>query len=180
MTLVVFFTIVSTAAIGADPGTLSHPFHVSLAEVEYNPESKSLEIALKVWPEDLEKALQRMEKKKIDLDGRKDLDRLIERYVKRNIYVSEDGKKINEIQWIGQEIGIKEAWLYFEIPTGQPPVGFRFKNTLFFELQDDQVNIFQFKIDGKRATLNFTRDRSMIRLEPDKLVSPKKQRLGDR
>ena len=45
-----------SAAIAGTP----HPFHTSMAEVEYNPETKRLEVALKLYTVDAETALTRL------------------------------------------------------------------------------------------------------------------------
>ena len=39
----------------------AHPSHVAIAEAEWNQESKKMEVALRVRPEDLEEALTRAE-----------------------------------------------------------------------------------------------------------------------
>ena len=107
----------------------SHPFHVSVAEMEYNPESKCLEVALRVWPEDLEKALNARSKTNVDLDKTKDVDKRIYAYLQKNISISKDGKKKCQLNWIGKELEIKQAWLYFEVKTDEEPSKFHFSNT---------------------------------------------------
>ena len=46
----------------------AHPYHVSRAEIQYNASRGTFEVALCVWPADLEKAVGQMQKKAIDLD----------------------------------------------------------------------------------------------------------------
>ena len=41
----------------------SHPFHVSSAEIEYNQNRETFEVAICLWPEDLAKAVSKMEQK---------------------------------------------------------------------------------------------------------------------
>ena len=68
----------STTAVSAEP---PHPYHVSLAEVNWNPKSQKFEVALCLWPADLEKALAQQTGRPIDLAKEPDVDRLIEAYV---------------------------------------------------------------------------------------------------
>lgn len=150
--------------------THSHPFHVSVAELEYNVETKCLEVALRVWPEDLEKALNAESKKVIDLDKTQEIDKLIFAYLKKNISVSKDGKKRCEMQWIGKELEIKQAWLYFEIKTDQDPSDFHYSNQIFFELQDDQINMFNLKFKKRRASISFAKDNATHQLSPKDFV----------
>ena len=154
----VFSTHLSLAIIAG------HPFHVSVAELEYNPKSKCLEVALKVWPEDLEKALNRNSKEPIDLDKTPRIDDLILAYLKKHIRVSADGKNNCKLNWIGKELEVKQAWLYFEVKTDVRPDNFTFSNTIFFELQDDQINIFNLKFKDRRASFSFAREKSQHKL----------------
>lgn len=142
---------------------IGHPFHVSVAEMEYNPETQCLEVALRVWPEDLEQALQNESAEKVTLEDT-GIDDKIAAYLGKNIRISPDGKNPCELNWIGKELEIKQAWLYFEVKTGVPPEDFSFSNTLFFELHPDQINIFNLKFKGRRASLSFAKDKATHRL----------------
>lgn len=150
---------------------LIHPFHVSVAEMEFNAETKCLEVALRVWPEDLEKALNRKSKQAIDLDKHPKIDQLIFAYVKEHIEISKpQSQKPCKMTWIGKEIELKHAWLYFEVETEVEPVDFVFSNRLFFELQDDQVNLFNLSFKTKRASISFVKDKAIHQLSPKDFV----------
>ena len=45
----------------------SHPFHVTRAEVEYNAKRQTFEVAICVWPEDLQRAASKMEKRDVKI-----------------------------------------------------------------------------------------------------------------
>ena len=158
---------------------VEHPFHVSVAEVEYNPKSKCLEFALRVWPEDLEKALNRVSKKPVDLDRTAKIDDLIFAYLKKNIRISSDGKKKCELRWVGKEVEVKQTWLYYEAKTGVEPADFHFSNTIFFELQDDQINIFNLTLKNRRASLSFAKDKPTRQLSKKDFV-PIRNPFADR
>ncbi len=87
------------------PAHANHPFHVSTAEVEFNVETKRLEVALKCQTTDLERALRLMAGKKIDIENDPKVDELLIRYVTENFYLavappivkSEAVKSISEI-----------------------------------------------------------------------------------
>ena len=69
------------------------------------------------------------------------------------------------IHWIGMEITIEYAWLYFEICLPEQGIaGLEFSNRIFFELEDTQTNTINFE-DGKRKT-----SRSFTRVKPWKQV----------
>ena len=154
--MMVLFSIMTIFSIPGSETAIGHPFHVSVAEIEYNAESKKLECALRIWPEDLEKALNKLSEVKIDLDSAKDIDERIFKYMQSKIKIS-DGEKASNLIWVGKELEIKQGWLYFEVETGAKPDDFSFSNQMFFELQDEQVNMFNFKSDDRRASISFTK-----------------------
>ena len=62
------------------------------------------------------------------------------------------------IHWIGKEIEIEYAWLYFEICLPETGVaGLEFSNRIFFELEDTQTNTINFQDGQRKTSLNFTR-----------------------
>ena len=76
----VLILMVASVATGEQP---RHPNHISLAEVEYNQQSGNFEVALCVWPTDLEQVLQRQQGRLVDLqkEPAADLDSMIARYI---------------------------------------------------------------------------------------------------
>ena len=82
--LVTIGTISSSVVVAVEP---PHPYHVSLAEVNWNPESQKFEVALCLWPADLEKALAQQTGRPIDLAKEPDVDRLIETYVAKRFMI---------------------------------------------------------------------------------------------
>ena len=76
--------IAGRTVVAAEP---PHPYHVSMAEVNWNPKTQKFEVALCLWPADLEKALARQTGRPIDLAKEPDVDRLIEAYVAKRFTI---------------------------------------------------------------------------------------------
>ena len=74
----------SKAVVAVEP---PHPYHVSIAEVNWNPESQKFEVALCLWPADLEKALAHQTGRPIDLAKEPEVDRLMETYVSKRFTI---------------------------------------------------------------------------------------------
>lgn len=155
--LILALTVMAVACC-AQPAVASHPYHVSMAEIEYNPTRKTFEIALCVWPEDLQKAVSKMENKSFNIDSatEKDRDELFKKYVaqKFRFLPSNKTEKDSEptpasIRWVGSELSIKKGWLYFEVDGKAASDGWRIENQMFFELNEDQLNLVQV-MAGKR------------------------------
>lgn len=69
-----------------------HPNHFSTAEVGWNEKTGKFEIALCVWPSDLEKALAELAGKSIDLEKKEGLDELIAQYIASKFTICKVGK----------------------------------------------------------------------------------------
>jgi hypothetical protein len=78
------------AAVASSPADCqaSHPYHVSHAEVNWNEASGNFEVALCVWPADLEKALKGDTGKSVDLDEVENLDQLLEAYIGKKFRIT--------------------------------------------------------------------------------------------
>lgn len=136
----------------------SHPFHVTRAEVEYNAKRQTFEVAICVWPEDLQRAVSKMEKRdvKIDTESETKRDEIFGRYVARNFKFVAKSKSADKnekpstakIRWIGSELEVKQGWLYFEVDAKTAATNWSIENRMFFELNDDQLNQVQIR-NGK-------------------------------
>ena len=105
----------------------AHPYHVSRTELNWNPKTGNFEVALCLWPADLEKALSRDQGKSIDLDKVENLDEMLKAYIEKKFFIrgivkSADSKADSAdetitptVRWVGHEKDMKQAWLYFEV-----------------------------------------------------------------
>lgn len=140
--------------------TAAHPFHVSIAEAKYNAETKSLEIALRVHPSDLETMLRKRTDKPIDLDKTANVDELILAYL-TDVFTAkpkQDAEPV-KLKWVGKQIDIKYAWLYFECPLPDGMPGVELSNKIFFEILSDQVNTITLTDGEFKQSINCTRDK---------------------
>lgn len=65
----------------------AHPFHISLAEMEWNPQAKHFEVSLKVHGLDIENALSRMTKRRVRLEVVEEADKLLAEYLTTHLYL---------------------------------------------------------------------------------------------
>jgi len=136
----------------------AHPCHSSIAEAEWNAKTGRLEIALQVNPVDLEQALRRLADRPIDLDKSAGIDRLIQKYLARSFFAREPDGKQAKLIWVGHEVDVKDAWLYFEVPLKKGPENVTFGLAFFLELLPDQANTINFRVGKLRKSLTFTAD----------------------
>ncbi len=144
-----------------------HPYHITIAEANYNTESGKLEVALRIYqPGSLEEALSRRVGERVRLERTENIDAMIKDYLKDALIMIDPEGERAKIEWVGKEVTTKTTWLYFEIPMASGPDGYRFTNKLLFEAEQDQVNTIVFGRGRNRRSLRFTRDDSTHTLEP--------------
>jgi hypothetical protein len=146
------------AALGAtSPSAAAHKFHASFTRIERNAETKSIEITVRVFADDLEAILSRREKRRIQADQIPDAEKVVGGYVRERLQVRDgDGAEIS-LSWVGMEVKVDSVWIYVE---GKSPGGLQAStvvNTLFFDLFDDQVNTVSVKDGDRRGELIFRR-----------------------
>lgn len=165
LTLVVLVSSVQATPNGSGTAsTYAHPYHVSLAEIERNDRTGNFEVSLCIWPADLEKALARMARKPVDLDKVENLDELIAKYIDANVmFTAGDGTQA-KIRYVGCELDLQKGWLYFEVQSGKDRDDWTYQNRFFFELNDDQINHFNFKTEQKVQSDACTSEKSTIEL----------------
>jgi len=117
-----------------------HPFHSTQAEIEWNSETGRFEVALSLWPIDVETALKEdadlrnVHAGPVDLDDvslHTLLDPALERYVRQRFALvlqlpreielpaEQDGSPrrspVAELEWFGFEVEKDSVWCYFEL-----------------------------------------------------------------
>ena len=177
MKLVGLFTVLCVA-LSAARSSHAHPFHASLAEVEFNAQTHSLEVALRVDAGDLEEALRRMTKKSVDLDKTPQVDRLIQQLLVKSFQVKDASQVTTRWarhKWIGWQLQTRNAWVYFEVPLPTTVESITVQFPLFLEQVPRQVNMFSLKENGKRRSMMFHRlnPKRVIRLTSSRVPKSK-------
>lgn len=143
----------------------AHDFHVSITQMEQNGETGRLEVAVKVFTDDLEAAIQPAGMSTLHLATREEhaaADSLIRQYLLEHVRLHVDGIPV-VLAYLGKETEADATWCYLESgPMGR--IGqLKVTNTVLFTQFDDQVNIIHWKKDGKtRARMVSANERSVI------------------
>ena len=124
---------------------MSHPFYVSICQIDFNKENHSLEISLKIFADDLLLGLENAGASKLYLGEKKEnvnTDRYIFDYLKSGLkFTINDSPQ--QYSFIGKELESDVVWIYLEI-TGINKLDRVMVNcNLLTEVLETQSNIIQ-------------------------------------
>ena len=131
--------------------SLLHPFFISLTEVRYNAGSKKMELAQKIFWDDLEVALSKEAGVTVDFLKPKDkakLESQVKAYLLKHTQVWVNGKLV-PLTYLGYEVEEDAAWFYLESTATNLPKTVEVQNTLLLRDFDGQQNIVHVYVNSK-------------------------------
>lgn len=137
-----------------------HKFYVSIYQVDFVPEKKRVEITARIFMDDLNLALEKEFKTKIQLGEKTESSQdvqFLQKYLMKHLKISIDDKEKN-IQFLSKEIENNVVIIYLKIVDVKKINSFRIYNNALLELYSDQQNIIQTKFYNKKRNYIFTED----------------------
>lgn len=126
----------------------THPLHSTLTTIVWDSRTHTLQVAVRVFTQDLSDALAR--------ETVASPDSAVCRYAQGALSVRDRaGRPLATGRCTIERTG-DVTWIRLEAPTTDP-TGFRLLNAFLFELFEDQVNVVQVKLGGRMQTMVFTR-----------------------
>jgi hypothetical protein len=125
--------------------------------MRYNAKEKSFEISLRVFTDDLEKALSaNNQNKKFIVDNNDRNDAFIEAYVKKHFVVTNSKNQKPAINYIGKEKEGDATWIYLEMPVNEGISGSKIQNNVLIDMFEDQTNIVNIFVQNQKKSYLFT------------------------
>jgi hypothetical protein len=141
-------------AIAAAPAS-AHPIHTSYAEADFRPETKKLEIALRVYPDDLETALTTRAGKKITLERTPPpaFDILLLAYLRATFLIRASDGSTPALHLVGRELKDRDQhlWIYFECTLPGGLAGTRLSHRFLRDAFPEQLNALRVGKNGTTA-----------------------------
>lgn len=143
------FTILPSSNILKETDESSkHDFHVSIIDVNHNQEKNTIEVSIKIFIDDLEKALTEENKApKLFLNTKKENQKgntYIKAYLNKHFKITIDGEPLNG-NYLGKEYENDVCWMYVEYTNIKKPKNISIQNSMLLETFSDQANIIHFK-----------------------------------
>jgi hypothetical protein len=123
----------------------SHPFYVSICQVDFNQETHSLEISLKVFADDLILGLENAGASKLYLGEKKEnkkTNTYIFDYLDSSLIFFINNKRKN-YSFVGKEMESDVVWIYLEITDVNALDKIKVDCKLLTEVLETQSNIIQ-------------------------------------
>lgn len=138
-------TVLILAVLILQGFNLLHEFYVSLTEIRYNSESERMEVSMRIFPDDMDRAL--MEHHGINANllteyEHPEADSLLESYLNDLFTIELDGSRLS-LSYLGKESESDVMWCYLESGTVEKPGKITIYNSILTEIFEDQVNIIQ-------------------------------------
>ncbi|MCX2738727.1 DUF6702 family protein [Pontibacter anaerobius] len=133
----------------------AHDYHASIADVRFNPRTQNLEVAVKVFMDDLEDALSQRNKTKVVYSHTSEqVTKYLTDYLAANLSLEvEKGKPLKQ-KFLGSEEDADVVWMYLEVPVDRESLPQLYvKNAVLTELFSDQMNIVNINYKGKTESV---------------------------
>ena len=140
----------------------AHPYYVSIFQVQYNTENKSLEVSVKVFADNLLQGLENAGYSDIFLGQENEnpqTDTFITEYLQSKIEFAVNGK-LQPYQYIGKELEDGVVWLYLEITGIERFERFGISCSLLTEVYETQSNIIQVEKNKQIKSLLLNRKKT--------------------
>jgi hypothetical protein len=131
----------------------AHPAHHSYAEVEWSAEG-TLDVALRVIPEDLEAALSRRAGTTVVLVNTPVVREQLASYLAQHFVLQPAGHAAAP-EVLGLDVAYGESWIYFSIAADREQI-LSLRNTVLMDHQEGQINRVRLLWASSAATLVFT------------------------
>ncbi len=139
--------------------TARHPFYLGITHLKYNSKEQTIQTSIKLFVNDLEDALKKLNKKPVDLINGKDkesLNKLLDSYLTTRFKLKINGKDINH-KYLGHELEKEVVWIYMEYKPIKNIKTIAIENTLLYDFITQQTNIIRVEVDEREqnSKLNY-------------------------
>ncbi len=145
----------------------AHKYYLSLTQIEYNEEGKSLQVIINVFMDDIELALNKDYNIDLQLTTKKELkdsDKYFEKYLKEKLKFKHQNTDLS-FNYLGKEYEGDLVYFYLEIENISPPESLEVTNKILVKHFADQQNVVKLKVGKKRRSkiLNKENDKALLK-----------------
>ncbi|HET8753284.1 MAG TPA: DUF6702 family protein [Salinimicrobium sp.] len=138
----------------------AHKFYLSVTEIEYNSENKSLQVISRVFTDDMEAVLKERYNSEIFLTRKKehpDADAFLKKYIEQRLKIVVNGE-LQKLNYLGKKYDNDQLVLFIEVENVPEIKSISVENKILTGLFPDQKNVVHIEFQGKTKSLLLTRD----------------------
>jgi len=136
-------------------GASHHPIFVSVTEIDYNGNDKTLEVVCRIFTNDFENTLRKTSpKQKIDLlavEQKKQMEKTVAEYLSKHLKIAVDGKW-KPMEFLGYEQQEESIASYLQVNGIDRFKNITVKDDLLFEYKAEQISLIHVTVMGKRKS----------------------------
>ncbi|WP_146202296.1 DUF6702 family protein [Dyadobacter jejuensis] len=138
-----------------------HEYHVSVTQIHQNKSGKTLEVSIRVFTDDLERALSENNgKRRFVINDKDQNDAFIKRYIAEHFKLVNSKNEPLQLSYLGKEAEADATWIYLETGVNTPVEGLLLTNSILTDIFDDQVNMTNLKIGSSKKTYLFKKGKT--------------------
>lgn len=149
--------------------TAIHDFHVSITKIDLNPESKKLEVMIKLFTDDLSTTLDTFAGKALKLGTQKEppsANDALKKYVESGFEIIVNGKPV-VLNYLGKQQEDDATWVYLESEKVGKIKELEVVNSLLTERFNDQSNLINLEVKGEKEALTLRKGQTQGKVEFD-------------
>lgn len=133
-----------------------HKYYVALTEIEYNENTKSIQMIMNVFMDDIELAINKDFNTNLNITSKNEVSNIDEyfyNYLKDNFLVKINNQQVN-YKFIGKEYDGNIVYFYLEIEgVSSPPTKIQIENNVLIKHFPDQQNLIKATVKSTRKSL---------------------------
>lgn len=137
-----------------------HPIHLTVTNIEYNIDSKKINISFRIFANDLEQILNSNNNTILNIGKKNELKRTneyINEYILNHFSLKIDNYEIKSRKYTLKKRELKDLtlWLNYSVDFSQKITKIEIFNSLLTDLYKDQKNLLIFTYKNKQTPLQF-------------------------
>ncbi len=158
--VLLFIFLFQTSFIG-----IKHPYYIGVTEIRMDTQKKELNVGCKLNTDDLQEALYKLYKAKVNLSKRDSMcNRLINIYVKERLKIFIN-KQLADLNFTGYELEEESCWCYFESKLNAEPKIVQVSNTLLYDFIHAQTNFIHCYLNKERKSFKLANPKREVVFE---------------
>jgi hypothetical protein len=136
----------------------THPYFVSVTEIEHNATDKSIEISCKIFTDDFEKTLRSTYHTKIDLlhpNNKAAMEIIVHDYIKNHVQIIVNEKRL-QLEFLGYEQQQESIASFYQVTNIAAVKKIDITNTILYSYSPMQINIVHAIVGGQRQSTKLT------------------------